>query len=108
MVIISSSNETVITKFLDDVGLNCYFEKVYGKRASTSKVEKFNMLFEDFNVKPDECLFITDTLGDLNEAEEVKVESIAVTWGYHDRKTLESGKSIAIVDSVEELQHHIP
>ena len=61
------------------------------------------MIVNKYNIKKEEYLLITDTLGDLRESEEAEINSIGVTWGVHRRETLEQGTSIAIVDTFEEL-----
>lgn len=107
LCIISSSHKSTISDFLKSVRLNHCFSRIYCKEDHKSKVEKFKLLFADFSVAPKECLFISDTLGDLLEAEKVGVESIGVSWGYHDKNTLSLGKSVAIVDTVDELEEVI-
>lgn len=52
---------------------------------------------------PKDAVFITDTLGDIREARECDIDSIAVTWGFHERKTLEKGNPIVIVSDPREL-----
>jgi phosphoglycolate phosphatase len=92
-----------VVKFLKLIEKEKSFEKVYGADIETSKVKKFKMILNKYNLKKEECLFVTDTLGDLREAQLVGIKSIGVTWGVHFRNTLEQGESIAIVDTFEEL-----
>jgi phosphoglycolate phosphatase-like HAD superfamily hydrolase len=92
-----------VVEFLKLIGKEHSFEKVYGADIETSKVKKFEMIVNKYNLKKEECLFITDTLGDLRESKIAEIKSIAVTWGVHFRNTLEQGESIAIVDTFEEL-----
>ncbi len=107
LFIISSSDEILIETFLTKHSvLNC-FTKIYGKKTHFSKVIKFKMLFKEQNITPTECVFITDTLGDLYEAQEVHVPSIAVSWGYHSQSILEKGEYLAIVHSPKELFREI-
>jgi phosphoglycolate phosphatase-like HAD superfamily hydrolase len=48
-------------------------------------------------------LFITDTVGDIIEAEKCAIRSVAVTWGYHDTTNLTKAKPAAIVNDTTEL-----
>jgi phosphoglycolate phosphatase-like HAD superfamily hydrolase len=51
--------------------------------------------------------FITDTLGDIRDADVANVPTIAVTWGAHNHSYFNREKNknlIKIVDSVSELQ----
>ncbi len=101
---VSSCYNKPLTNYLIKYGIKNYVDEILGGDIEKSKVKKFLMLFNQFNMDPKEALFITDTLGDLIEAEKVGLESIAVTFGFHDRKTLEAGKSIKVLDTVEEVK----
>lgn len=73
---------------------------------STSKVEKFKMIKEKYNLDTSNLLFITDTLGDIRESDIAHIPTIAVTWGVHDRDYFareEHSNLIAIIDSFAEL-----
>ncbi len=92
-----------VKHFLSLIEKEHSFKEILGFDIEVSKVKKFEMILEKYNLKKEECLFVTDTLGDLREAEEVGIKSIGVTWGVHKRETLKQGETIAIVDNYEEL-----
>ncbi|MEC8221071.1 MAG: HAD family hydrolase [Nanoarchaeota archaeon] len=92
-----------VKHFLSLIEKENSFKEILGFDIEVSKVKKFQMILDKYNLKKDECLFVTDTLGDLREAEEVEIKSIGVTWGVHKRETLKQGEIIAIVDNYEEL-----
>lgn len=62
------------------------------------------MVFAKYGVNSSNCVFITDTLGDLREASHTGVKAIAVDWGFHSRETLLKGEPFAIIDKPEELE----
>jgi len=103
LAVVSSSFSDVIEDFLKDNGLDKYFIEIMGKDVSPSKVAKFKMLFEKYGIKADETLIVTDSVGDVKEAQEVKMKAIGVTWGIHERERLEKIKTDFIVDKVEEI-----
>jgi len=103
LFIISSNKESGIGKYLELEGIDRCFEQVLGCGTHKSKVEKFKMIFSEYAVDPTECVFITDTLGDVLEAKIIGVKSIAVTWGYHDRDRLAKGKPEYIIEKTQEL-----
>lgn len=103
MIIISSTVGNIIENFLHCHGLQNYFSDIMGPEIEHNKSKKIKMVFEKFNIGPDDCLFITDTLGDIKEARHAGVDSIAVSWGYHSLATLELGNPLAIVDRPSEL-----
>ena len=75
-----------------------------------SKTEKFHLIEEKYNVGKEDVLFVTDTLGDIKEAKQANVPTIAVTWGAHDKSffTREPHSNlIKIVDTVTELENFI-
>jgi phosphoglycolate phosphatase len=99
MVIVSSSLDSAISDFLEKEKLSGYFSGIYGASVSKSKVYKLRKVLEDYSVRSEEVVFVTDTLGDIREAGEVGIASIAVTWGYHSPQTLAEGQPSAIVDA---------
>jgi len=103
LAVVSSSFSDVIEKFLKDNGLDEYFVEIMGKDVSPSKVAKFKMIFEKHNIKAKETLIVTDSVGDVKEAKEVKMKTIGVTWGIHEKERLERAKADFIAENVEEI-----
>lgn len=88
LVIISSASEESIEKFLSKHNLRHYFSEVLGRETHKSKIDKFHIVLKKYNIKPGETLIITDTVGDIKEAHEVGVKSLAVIWGVHSHDKL--------------------
>ncbi len=84
LVINTSATAGPTKEFLIQHGLDV-FERIYDNKLSLSKVEKFKQILADHNLTASNCIFITDTLGDLREASKLSVPTIVVTYGYHDR-----------------------
>lgn len=103
LFIISSTTDENIKYFLKFGNYGRFFQKILGSTTHISKVKKFKMIFSEYNLRPEECLFITDTTGDIIEAKEVNVKTIGVTWGYHEEELLLSQKPFAIVHNSDEL-----
>lgn len=103
LVIISSIDDDIINPYLRENQIDNLFEEVWGIRKKTSKVEKFKDFLSLYNLTKEECYFITDTLGDIKEANRVGIESIGITWGYQNKERLQTGNPIKIVDSPKEL-----
>jgi len=101
--IISSTLSQPIRDFLNRFQLDTCISMVLGNDIHTSKVEKINMVLRERRVQPQDSLFITDTLGDIREAQEARVHVIAVAWGFHERNVLREGKPYAIVSEPEGL-----
>lgn len=107
LVVISSTINSPIQAYLKKYNLLQYFDKVFGADVHKSKVEKIKMVFNEYNLQPSDCIFITDTLGDMREAAKMNVQSIGVTWGYHRNDRLEQGNPITIVGTPKELMSQI-
>ncbi|MBP6857971.1 MAG: HAD family hydrolase [Candidatus Pacebacteria bacterium] len=104
LAICSSAFGPTIEAYLEKEGiLNC-FDSIFGAEIHKSKVVKLKQLLEKYKVEKESAVFITDTLGDVLEAHEVGIKSIAETWGLHTRETLEKGKPEIIIENPEDLE----
>jgi phosphoglycolate phosphatase-like HAD superfamily hydrolase len=103
LFIVSSTTTDPIKKFLEQNGLGHCFKEIYGNDVHKSKIEKIRMILNKYALDPKNCLFITDTLGDIHEARKCAMDSIAVSWGYHSSETLRQGDPITVVNSLEDL-----
>lgn len=80
-----------------------YFSEILWVEHSKSKVEKFNYLINKYKLKKDEIIFVTDTLWDIIEANEVWIKTIAVDFWYHDSETLLKWNPVKIISDFKEL-----
>jgi phosphoglycolate phosphatase-like HAD superfamily hydrolase len=102
--IVSSTINGPIERYLELHGLAPLFDRVYGASVHKSKVVKMEMAMTDLGAKPEECVFVTDTLGDIREAAHLGLPAIAVSWGYQPAETLAEGSPLAIIASAAELE----
>ncbi len=100
---VSSSPGEAIGEYLSRNTVRNYFEEVWGYEKNASKVEKIQLLTESHHLSPQNCWFITDTLGDIRESKKAGVPCIAVTWGFHSRGHLEQGSPNATVETPQQL-----
>ena len=84
-----------------------YFKEILGLKKHKSKVKKFEYLFQTYKLKSEDCIFITDTLGDILEGNKVNVRTIAVDFGFHEKERLEKGNPFKIISSFEELEKEL-
>jgi len=99
LVVISSSITSPIQDFLVDHDLASHFDWIMGNDVHKSKVEKIKMVFAKYGVGSSDCVFVTDTLGDMREATKMDVGSIGVTWGFHDPETLDRGNPFRLIET---------
>lgn len=103
MAIVSSSQTDVIDEKMKEYGLIKYFSLILGADKALTKIEKINEIINHLNADKKSIYFISDTVGDLNEGKKIGITTIAVTWGFHDEKTIKKSKPDIIVDSANKL-----
>lgn len=102
--IISSTDSQTLKTFCETNDIHHYFGDILGRDVHTSKVVKFQAIFKKYKLNPHECIFVTDTVGDIEEARASGVGTIiAVADGYQRRETLESAQPTCLIDSIVDL-----
>ena len=97
LLVISSGRSEPIREYLRRQDISDAFTDVMGGDVHRSKVEKIKMARQKYGAVALDCLFITDTLGDLREAAEAGIPALGVTWGFHPAETLARGNPKALV-----------
>lgn len=103
LIIISSTTTAPICEFLEKHGIREHFHGVMGNDVHKSKVEKIKMVLSKHKICSKDCVFITDTLGDIKEAGHHNMDAICVSWGYHGKETLARGNPFRIVHEPKHL-----
>lgn len=103
LIVISSTLSAPIQELLEKNGLAHYFKEIMGFDVQTSKIKKIEAVFSKYKTTADNCVFITDTLGDIREANHTHVGSIGVTWGFQGKEKLATGNPFRIVDTPTDL-----
>ena len=88
-------------------GVLRFFNFVASKEVSTDKIEKFKFILDKYDVVPKDVLFVTDTIGDIRDSDRSGIDSIAVTWGVHNRSDFTKQKFerlIGIIDQVYDIE----
>ncbi len=106
----TSAYERNCLPLLENVGITHMFDFLGTADISKSKVEKFQIIKDKYGVNQKDVIFITDTLGDLREADIAGVPTVAVTWGAHSetyfyRET--HNNLLKVISSVSELEDFI-
>jgi len=103
LAIISSSSQPEIEAYLGKYSLRSYFEDILARETHKNKIDKLHLILHKYKAKTDDALIITDTTGDIKEAEEVGIKSIGVTWGVHDARKLKEANVSFIVTNPQKL-----
>ena len=107
LAIISSTTNSPIQKYLKRYDLDGCFSSIYGADVDKSKVAKIQLSLAEHATAPEDTVYITDTTGDIKEARVAGVDSIAVTWGFHDQTTLAHSTPRYVVNNPGELNQAI-
>ncbi|MHB8770022.1 MAG: HAD family hydrolase [Syntrophales bacterium] len=103
LAVVSSNGYRTIQTMLDRFGFAPYFREILGADFRFSKREKIAYALEKYGI-PGECAFyIGDTVGDIREAKEAGVGSVAVTWGWHSRERLAAAGPDFLINTPQEL-----
>lgn len=62
----------------------------------------------DFGLAPENCVIIGDSTMDIETAHNAGMDSIAVTWGFHDRERLITSKPGRMAENPEKLSAFFP
>ena len=103
LFIVTSNQESTLKKYFFKNNLQDLFDEILGVETHKSKVEKFKKLFKEHNLKSEECIFVTDTLGDILEAKKLDIKTVAVDYGFHEAKRLLKGKPYKIISHIREI-----
>lgn len=107
LVIVSSSTTSGIKHFLAEFEIEQYFTEILGYDVAGNKSDKIKDLIDIYHFSNKECIMITDTVGDVREAERAAVSSIAVSWGYEDEQDFKAVTTYKIVHTPIELKQAI-
>jgi phosphoglycolate phosphatase len=103
LAIVSSGATAAIRSYLEREGMLGYFPDILGWDVHASKHIKIQSLLEKYSVLSKDSVMVTDTSGDVREAEMAGVDSIGVSWGFHEMHRLEKVKTFRVIHKPEEL-----
>jgi phosphoglycolate phosphatase-like HAD superfamily hydrolase len=102
--IVSSWYSKNFEKILKKHDIDHIFNEILWWDKHKSKKEKFKYLLEKYNKKVENFLFVTDTLWDILEANELGLKTIAVDFWFHEKERLEKWKPFKIISDFKELE----
>ncbi|MGM7682535.1 HAD hydrolase-like protein [Cytobacillus sp. Hm23] len=102
MDIISSNNEENIRTFLIENNIDV-FDNVFCTKSLFQKNITLKKLLQRLELKNSEVLYICDEIRDIPPCKELGVKSVAVTWGYDARQSLEMERPDFIINKPTEL-----
>lgn len=99
--IVSSSFKKAILEQIMTEGLEPKFVYTSDSLGVSSKYELLKCALKEGNIKGEDSIYICDMEQDIEAARKLKIKSIAVTWGFHDKYKLKNAD--AVVNTEKEL-----
>jgi len=103
LMLISSNSTEVIQVLLTRMDVSECFEAVMGADFLLNKTEKIVHAQNSSGFAHENIYYVGDTAGDIREARRAGIKSVAVTWGWHDRSTLEAVSPDFLIDTPQAL-----
>ena len=105
--IITSKLGDVARSFLSDLKIDYLFDIVVGEGDAEMKPSPAPVIFacKTLKEKPENCIVVGDSEDDIITGKNAGAKTIAVLWGYRNRKELEDVNPDYVVESVGELRN---
>jgi len=103
IVIITSNLAHLVQQGLRGAQLEGCISLILDGLQPGTKSEKIQRALTKFAARPQESFMIGDTRSDIRHGKAAGVRTVAVTWGYQKRHTLEQEEPEFLVDSPNEL-----
>lgn len=105
--VITSKLGDVARSFLKDIGIGHLFDVVVGEGDAEMKPSSAPVIFacKMLKEKLGNCVIIGDSEDDIIAGKSAGAKTIAVLWGYRNRKQLENVNPDYVVESVEQLRN---
>ncbi len=98
--IVTSNSQEVVHTFLKNNDLTD-FQFIFTGSCMFGKAKNLKMVKDKLKSKT--IFYVGDEVRDVKAAKEAELKSVAVTWGFHSRKLLESSNPGVIVDKPSDL-----
>ena len=102
MGIVTSNTEEGVNAFLEAYQLK-HFDFVYAPNSIFDKSKTIRSILHKYHLLPSEVTMIGDEIRDVEAANKVGIESIAVTWGFNSEQLLLKGCPNHVVKEPKEL-----
>jgi len=90
--IVSATSQPVLSKVLNNTGLDHYFGHIIGGDMPGTKAVKIRQVLNDNGHSPHQGCFIGDTVSDIDHGQDAGVVTVAVSWGWHRIEWIRTAK----------------
>lgn len=109
LAIVSNKNQSAVTE-LNNIYFSDYISTAIGEKEGVRKKPAPDTVIKALNelgISSDDAVYVGDSDVDRETAENSNMDCISVTWGFRDRKLLESLNPYAIIDKPAELLNYV-
>lgn len=101
--IVTSNAEANVLTFLKHHGLHELFEFIHSGTSLFGKNKVLKRLLSQKQIDPDSVLYVGDETRDIEAAKQVKIKSVAVSWGFNSRQALARQNPDFLISQPHEL-----
>lgn len=101
--ILSSNSKDSIETFLQNNKLSKFVDQTIGDVGIFGKAKAIKKLVKSLGNNRSEFVYVGDEVRDVAAAKKAGIQSIAVTWGFNNKKILQKSDPDFLVDSPSEL-----
>lgn len=109
LAIVSNKNQSAVTE-LNNIYFSNYISTAIGEKEGVRKKPAPDTVIKALNelgISSDDAVYVGDSDVDRETAKNSDMDCISVTWGFRERKLLESLKPYAIIDKPAELFNYV-
>lgn len=109
LAIVSNKNQSAVTE-LNNIYFSNYISTAIGEKEGVRKKPAPDTVIKalsELGISSDDAVYVGDSDVDRETAKNSDMDCISVTWGFRDRKLLESLKPYAIIDKPAELFNYV-
>ncbi len=99
--IVTSNSRKNVESFLYTQKLNHFFDFIYGGQVLSGKAKTLKRIARHAQFEPK--IFIGDEVSDVEAAKRAGLSSIAVSWGFNDKQTLEQYSPDFLIEHPQQL-----
>ena len=106
IAVLSNKPHAQTVENVDSIFGNGYFDNISGEKTNVKRKpdpEGAIIIANELDVNPCECLYIGDTNTDMKTGISACMDVVGVTWGFRDRKELESFNPKYVIDHPSEI-----
>ncbi len=101
--ILTSNSKNNVTHLMRNYGIDHCFDFIENSKHMFGKDKYIKRIMKEQGTQKENLFFVADETRDIESANKVGVNMIAVTWGFQNRRAFRKAQATYIVDTPDEL-----